>query len=106
MYGKGPKQLECFQRGLIGWARELFSEVPLMLLKDGLEKGFLTIKPRAKRLLLWDVCSAVPKEKIGEQSPREYYATTSSVQKNDLDFRLSVDAMQRMIKKCTIKRQL
>ncbi len=98
VYGKGPKQLECFQRGLIGSAREVFSKVPQMLLKEGLEKGFQMIKVRAKRILLWDVFSAVQKEKFGKQSQREYYATKASVQKkNDSDLLLSVDAMQRMI---------
>ena len=57
VYGKGPKQLECFQRGLVGSAREVFSEVPHVLLKEGMEQGFQSIKTRAKKCLVWDVFS-------------------------------------------------
>jgi hypothetical protein len=83
VFGKGPKQLECFQRGLVGSAREVFSKVPQVLLREGLEKGFQYIKPRAKRCLLWDAFSDAQKQKLGKQSQREYYASRSTPQKTN-----------------------
>jgi hypothetical protein len=99
VYGKGLKQLDSFQRGLVGSAREVFSAVPQVLLKEGMEKGFQSIKERAKKCLLWDHFSDTQKQKFGKQSQKEYYASRSKVQKkNSSDFLLkSVDEIRRMI---------